>query len=248
MHLFSFLAIDFSKIDPYPAELFSSLCVILLLIIICIVVKIKSKKVDPLKISKGIMLLAEMFVTFIDGMVAKNMGKQFVKHFAPVIGLLSAYLFLSFIWGLTGFASPVNLYVVPLIMGIITFLGIHIVSAIYTKSKYFKRYISPMAFFLPINLISMWAPILSLSFRIFGNALAGWIIMKIIYGVFSLMQVGAINLGFLALVITPVFHAYFDLFSGFIQTVVYIMLTMLLINSEVPDEYQQLETDHSVDN
>ena len=62
------------------------------------------------------------------------------------------------------------------------------------------------------------------------------------------MQVGAINLGFLAIVITPVFHAYFDLFSGFIQTVVYIMLTMLLINSEVPDEYQQLETDNSVDN
>ena len=40
---------------------------------------------------------------------------------------------------------------------------------------------------------------------------------------------------FIAPFITPIFHMYFDLFSGFIQTTVFVLLSMLFISNEVPD-------------
>lgn len=230
----------FSQAEAFPPEIFSSLIVVLILIIICIIVRIKSIHVNPLEKPKGIMLLAEMFVSFFDNTVKNNMGRQFVKWFTPILGSMAAYLFFAFIIGLIGLPSPVLFFVVPLTLGFITFVTLHITNAFYLRWKYFKRYVEPFPFFLPINLISMWAPLLSLSFRLFGNALAGWIILQIVYGTFSIMQIGAANLGFLAVVITPILHAYFDLFSAFIQTTVFVMLTMLLVNNEIPDEYQKL--------
>lgn len=37
---------------------------------------------------------------------------------------------------------------------------------------YFKRYVSPVAFLLPINILEDFTKPLSLSFRLFGNVLA----------------------------------------------------------------------------
>ena len=111
--------------------------------------------------------------------------------------------------------------------------------------KYFKRYVEPLPFFLPINLISMWAPLLSLTMRLFGNALAGWTLMTLLYSAFNnignvviefaandAMHVGS----FIAPFITPVLHAYFDLFSGLIQTVVFLFLSMIFISNEGPED------------
>jgi len=41
---------------------------------------------------------------------------------------------------------------------------------------------------------------------------------------------------FLAPIPTAILHAYFDLFSGFIQTVVFISLTAIFIGQEIPEE------------
>ena len=132
---------------------------------------------------------------------------------------------------------------VPLSLGLITFGLIHITSIRYTKWGYFKRYIDPFPFFLPINLISMWGPLLSLTMRLFGNALAGWTLMSILYVglqnvssiIFSFIPAGWNEL-FIAPIITPVLHAYFDLFSGFIQTTVFIFLTMIFVSQEGPED------------
>ena len=41
---------------------------------------------------------------------------------------------------------------------------------------------------------------------------------------------------FIAPFITPVLHAYFDLFSGLIQTTVFISLMTILTGQEIPEE------------
>ena len=41
---------------------------------------------------------------------------------------------------------------------------------------------------------------------------------------------------FMAPVITPILHAYFDLFAGFIQTLVFVTLTMVLIGNDMPED------------
>jgi len=241
--------LDFSAFfeTTLAPEVFSSLCVIGVLCILSIIVSFKARKADPLKKPKGILFIFETLVNLFDGLVNDLMGPRF-KGFGGFIMAIACYLFLSFIWGLTGLPSPTSYLAVPLSLGLTTFVMIHATSIKYTKWKYFKRYIDPFPVFLPINLISMWAPVLSLTMRLFGNALAGMTLMSIIY--YGLEQLSGVVFSFidgwakyviLAPFITPIFHCYFDLFSGLIQTVVFIFLSMIFISNEAPeDELEEL--------
>ena len=173
------------------------------------------------------------------------MGIHF-KGFGGFVMAIAVYLFISFIFGLTGLPSPVTNLSVPLSLALITFILIHATSVKYTKWRYFKRYVDPFPVMLPINLISMWAPLLSMTLRLFGNALAGWTLMSIIYWalgnlssmIFSFMN-SPWNQVFIAPLVTPVLHVYFDLFSGLIQTVIFLFLTMINIANEVPDDIDE---------
>lgn len=222
-----------------PGEVISSLIVMGILAILAIIIGILAHFHNPLKKPKGLLLIAEMGVEFFDNFTENLIGKK-LPGIGGFIMAVACYLFISFIFGLTGLPSPVTYMAVPLSLGFTTFLGIHIVSAMKTKWRYFKRYVDPFPFFLPVNLISMWAPLLSLSLRLFGNAVAGWTLMTLIYSglggigdaIISTITVG----GVITPMITTVLHAYFDLFSGFIQTTVFISLTTILLGAEVPDE------------
>ena len=79
-----FLQIQFSN-DIFPSELIVSLIIMAILAIFCFIVYFKSKRVDPLKKPKGIMLVAEMYVSFIDKLIKENMGKQFLKVAGAVL-------------------------------------------------------------------------------------------------------------------------------------------------------------------
>ena len=80
-------------------EMIMSLVVMAIMLILCIVIAIASRKTDPFKKPNGIMFLAEFYVDFIDNMVVNNMGPQF-KKIAPYFGFLCMYTFLCFIIGM----------------------------------------------------------------------------------------------------------------------------------------------------
>lgn len=233
----SFFTIDI------PGEVYSSLIVMGIIAILCIIVGILAKKADPLKKPKGILLLAEVGVEFFDNFTANLIGTK-LPNFGGVVMGLAIYLFLAFIFGLTGLPSPITYMAIPLSLGLTSFLAIHIISIRFTKMKYFKRYVEPFPVFLPINLISMWAPLLSLSLRLFGNAIAGSTLMSLIYGFFNSLGDKVISLAgeglqagsFIAPFVASILHAYFDLFSGFIQVTVFISLTTILVGQEIPEE------------
>ena len=222
-------------------EIFSSLIVMGIILLLSLYIAIRAHFADPLKKPKGILFLAEVGVEFFDKLVYEMMGKRF-EGFGGFIMAIAVYLFTSFIFGLTGLPSPITNLAVPLSLALVTFILIHATSVKYTKFKYFKRYVEPFPVFLPINLISMWAPLLSMTLRLVGNALAGWTLMSIVYyalqsasgAIFSAMgQWGEI---FLAPIVAPVLHCYFDLFSGLIQTTIFIFLTMINIAQEAPED------------
>ena len=225
-----------------PGEVISSLIVILIIIVLSIIIAIQAHFQDPLKKPKGLLLLAEIGVKFFDGFAGELVGGALPNFGGFVMGV-AVYLFLAFIFGLTGLPSPVTYMAVPLSLGLTTFLLIHIISARFTKWKYFKRYIDPIPIFLPINLISMWAPLLSLTLRLFGNAIAGWALLSIVeYALrdlsstlFSFIQ-SEWNQVFLAPLPLAILHAYFDVFSGLIQTFVFILLTSIFIGQEIPED------------
>jgi F-type H+-transporting ATPase subunit a len=240
------VSFDFDQI--FQPAIVSAFCVVILLIILSIIINICSKKYikDPLKTPKGIFNLAVILVTKIEGLVVEVMGER-NRKFAMYMVPLMCYVFISFIWGLTGMTSPMSYFGVPLSLALITFIMIHVTAIKTNHWKYFKRYIDPLPVFLPINLITMWAPLLSLSLRMFGNAIAGYCLMAIVYygfenlsniiimGVEAASSVGG-AVGpqsiILAPLVTPILHAYFDLFSGFIQTFVFSLLTMINIYQE----------------
>lgn len=235
---------NFFVFDIAP-EIYSSLIVIAIIIILSIIIGIQAHFQDPLKKPKGLLFIAETGVNFFDSLVSDMMGPSF-KGFGGYVMAIATYLFLAFIFGLCGLPSPVTYLAVPLTLALCTFVLIHATSVKYTHFAYFKRYVDPFPLFLPINLISMWSPLLSLTLRLFGNALAGWVLMSIVYSalgdlsslIFSFAPEG-LNTVFIAPIITPLLHAYFDLFSGLIQTTVFIFLTMTFIAQEEPEDIGQ---------
>ncbi len=229
-----------------PGEVISSLICMLIIVILSIIIAIKAHFADPLKKPKGLLHIAEIGVNYFDGFV-KDITGSAMPNFGGFIMGVACYLFLAFIFGLTGLPSPVTYMAVPLSLGLTTFLLIHLVSARYTKWGYFKRYVDPIPVFLPVNLLSMWAPLLSLTLRLFGNALSGFVIMNIVYfglqnlsaAVFASLEasMGSWNEVFFAPFVAWILHLYFDLFSGFIQTTVFLSLTTIYVGQEAPEEY-----------
>ncbi len=208
-------------------ETITCLLVCLFLCILFIYAGIRVKCSDPLKRPKGIVLLADWGIEKLDNFVKDLMGQGFENFGGILLGVI-CFLFCNMIIGITGLPSPMVYIPVPLSLGLVTFLLIHITSIRYTGWKYFKRYVDPLPVFLPINLLSMWAPLLSLTLRLFGNAIAGWVLLTLVDWALS-GAMAAIPFA------TPLLHAYFDVFSSYIQTLVFTFLTCLFVVQERPE-------------
>ncbi len=252
---------DFKKVispiswNTLPPEFLSSLLAMAIVIIISIIVRIKLNNYDPLKKPHGFLHIIEILIEFTDKQVKNLMGDQF-EGFGGYILALGLYIILGFIIGMIGipnFAQPNTSYylqampnpftntAMPLSIAIVTFVLTHYTAIKYKKWSYFKRYIEPIPLFLPINLVTMWSSMLSLTLRLFGNALAGYCVITLIYVGFSYMfPIQGVGL-VLTPLLAPVAHLYFDLFDGAIQLMVFCMLTMINISSEYvsPSQLQE---------
>ena len=224
------------------------LFLVVFFIVIGIIFTVANKKKLYTQRPKGIILLMELAVEKIDGFVFKNMGEGF-EMFGGIFLAIIPYLVLNFIIGITGLPTPMSYLPVPLSLGLTTFILIHATSIRFKGWKYFKRYIDPFPFFLPINLLSMWAPLLSLTLRLFGNALVGWVLITLAnWGCYNLsaMITGISEAGpqyfMFAPFLTPVLHAYFDVFSTYIQTLVFITLTALFVAQEKPEPKEEKDS------
>jgi len=219
-------------------EVYATLIIVFIILIFGIIVAIKARRVDPLKKPKGLINIVELGVTTFDNMTKNSMGSKY-QGMAPYWLAVAIYMFLAFTLSLIGLPSPMANIVTPLSLALITFIMIHIVAIRAQKWSYFKRFIDPFPLFLPINLVSMWSPLISLTFRLLGNALAGYSLMGLIYwalgGLSNLLfssLLGPAGAIILPPLITPFLHLYFDLFSAVIQVIVFISLSMMFIAKE----------------
>jgi F-type H+-transporting ATPase subunit a len=140
------------------------------------------------------------------------------------------FILISNISGLLGLRPPTADFGTTLCLGLITFSLIHINTFRHQSLKQiWIDKCSPLPpwlpIWLPINLISDIAVPISLSLRLFANVLSGTVIMALIYGLIKIFAMGW----------PGILHAYFDLFSGAIQTYVFCMLTMTYIASACGD-------------
>lgn len=214
--------------------------------VLFIIIGIIAKHADPTKRPKGLLLLAEWGVEKLDSFTMDTMGPGF-ENFGGILLAIICFLFLNMVIGITGLPTPMAYLPVPLSLGLLTFLMIHGTSIKYSHWGYFKRYVDPFPVFLPINLLSMWAPLLSLTLRLFGNALVGWVLLTLVnWGLENLSAIlfsGAIGSPTDLILVpfgTPLLHAYFDVFSSFVQTLVFVYLTSLFVAQEKPEPEAEL--------
>ncbi len=246
---------NFSKM--ISAEFITSMIVMLVIILFSFVVYFRMKKTDPMEKPKGIVNIAEIIVSFGDEKVNSLMGcPKYFSNFAGYIIPLSAYIFLGFFIGMMGIPnfivlgkkadgyilnetklfstlpSPFTNLTFTLLLGLITVVLIEVTKLRTEKWKYVNQFIFTFPPLLP--LATNFVPMLSLGIRLFGNAFAGFCITTLLYQTFYALfsHFGLL----LAPVIMPFLHAYFDLFSGFIQTIVFVMITMMDIMQGAPEE------------
>ena len=132
--------------------------------------------------------------------------------------------------GLVGISPPTKNFSVTLTLALISFI---MVQGYAIKKNgvggYFKGYLEPVSFIVPITILERVMLPISLSLRLFGNMLAATFIIELVYE--SLEKVA----WFAQLVIPIPLHLYFDIFDGGIQAVIFVMLTM--INIKIVSEH-----------
>ena len=202
--------------------LISTWIIMAVLIALAIVVRVKLKnfKENPKGFQNVIEYLVEMFDNFMHGVVGDKLmflGSWFFTVFA--------FVWLSNICGLFFMRNPTADWATNFALALVTFFLIHIMGLKYRGRKHLKTFIEPFPVFLPLNIIGELARPISLSFRIFGNVLSGMILLTLIYQPI-----------FLRFLIPVPLHAFFDLFSGSIQTYVFTILSLSFISAAVADE------------
>ena len=172
-------------------------------------------------------VVVEYIYTTIQNVVNANMGEQY-GDMIPFIGTLAVFIVTMNLLGLVGITPVTNNFSVTLALGLISFVVIQG----YTMKKigighYFLGYGQPMLMMLPINVIErVMLPVL-LSLRLSGNILAASFLVELVYESLD-------KIAWIAQIGLPVpLHAYFDIFDGCIQMVIFVMLTMINIKITV---------------
>ena len=84
-----------------------------------------------------------------------------------------------------------------------------------------------------------------MTLRLFGNALAGYCVITLIYVGLGTAIDGTYFGFFFDAALAPLAHLYFDVFDGFIQLAVFAMLTMINVSAEYISPEDVLEAKES---
>lgn len=193
----------------------------IIIVIVSIIAIISTRNLNKIPNRKQSFL--EIIVEGVNNLVKENMGEEYVGY-VPYIGTLMIFILFMNLVGLFGFKPPTLDFSVVLGLALITFV---IVQSNAIKKiglgHYLLGYAKPYSFLLPLNLVERFMLPVSLTLRLFGNMTAAVVIMDLVYEALH-------GISWFAQLAIPVpLHAYFDIFDGTIQMVIFVMLTMINI-------------------
>ena len=176
-----------------------------------------------------VQVLLEMLVEFIRDICRDFIGDTHYARYVSYIGTLFLFLCLANILSVLYFIPGLSLY--PPTKDINVAMPLAVMSLLivfYSSFRYkgplgtAKDLFKPMPVMFPFKLMEYGTKPLSLCLRLFGNVLAGFVIMELVFGTFGL--------------VAAPFSAYFDLFDGVLQAYIFIFLTCLYIGEAVETE------------
>lgn len=167
--------------------------------------------------------LLESGIGFFYKLCNQYFGK-YGKIYAPWLGTVALYILCSNLTGIFRIPPPTKDLSVTATLALLSLLLIY-------GSQFFyqgfwgglKKFAKPIPFLLPINLMEIAIRPVSLCMRLFGNIVAGYIVMEMIFCIAP------------ALIPVPL-ALYFDLFDGILQAVVFVFLTILFTHESIHNE------------
>lgn len=228
--------IQFEPFQLRP-QILSIAVVLTILLIAFIVYYVKLKKVKPNKAPHGYVLAIQVYISYIRGLVVDILGPESEK-ITPFFLHLFSYILLSNIIGIFGLENPTTSLTVTLSMGLIMFIGCFVVGFKYQKLSWLKKFTFCInikgknipVMINPSEIISQVTPLISISFRLWGNIFAGSLITGLWFYFTAYISknipfIGMFNL-IGGLTAAPI-HMYFDLLCGVVQALVFTLLTMV---------------------
>ncbi len=222
--------------EPVIGIIFSILVVTVIIAVTSVVYYFKTKNLNVKEYNSKFVILIDSFIDNVKKIVIDNIGYKFVK-FTPYIIFLFSFLLLSNMLALFGLRETTTSYTVPLTLGFITWFTSIFLSIKYQKMNYLKTFLigtkirGKKIYFMinPLEIIGKITPLVSLTFRLWGNIIAGSIIYAVIFWVCGSMissvpEVGIIVIG--GIIIMPAMLAYLTLFTGGVQAYVFVLLTV----------------------
>lgn len=189
-------------------------------------------KADPSKAPKGAVFFFEFLAECATGTLGPNLHKR-LWDYLPILGTMMVMVVLSNLIGLIGLQSPTSNLSVVIVLVAIMIIMIHgtdikkhgIVGKL-------KSYLEPVALLLPLNIVGDMAFPLALCLRLFGNMLAGSVIVSLLY--FFIKSI--MPFGVLMYIATPFLHMYFDIWTAGMQTYIFFTLGSFFIGQSADAE------------
>ena len=224
-----------SIIHP-PGYFLTSVIIMVMIMIISIAIGLKVDKMDPKAKPGKLMALVISGISFFNQFVKDVIGKHW-KVITPIILSLALYIFISNISGITGLqTTPTKFSAITFSLSIVAVFTIQMMGFISKGRAHIKSITDPAWPITPLNIIGEITPLVSLALRLFGNVASGSLILYLIYALPGAINIGNANLGWLSIVLTPVFHLVFDIGFGLIQTVVFVLLTLILSSTKIDED------------
>ena len=147
---------------------------------------------------EGVQNLTEYITEFIRDLAKTQIGEEEYLEWVPFLGTIFLFIFVSnwsgalLPWRLIELpngelAAPTNDINTTVALALLTSVAYFYAGLRKKGIGYFKRYIEPAPFLLPINVLEDFTKPLSLSFRLFGNILADELVVGVLIALVPLV-------------------------------------------------------------
>ena len=220
-------------LNRLPAYTGNAILIALLIVVMVLVgtAKIRRSKPEDVLIPEGkftLQNLLETTVEMIYKLICDTMGAKVARDYLFIIGASTFFILLSNLAGLVpGFSPPTDNLNTTAACALTVFFLTHYFGWKEHGIKYLKQFTGPFLWLaplmIPIEIIGHLARPMSLSLRLFGNIMGDHLVGAIFF--------------MLAPLLVPVPLAFLGLFVAFVQTFVFILLSMAYFTGAISHDH-----------
>jgi len=186
-------------------------------------------------------LVSEISYEFIANMVRSSAGTEGMKFF-PLVFSLFSFIFIANMWGMFPYFFAVTSQIIITAALALLVMAVVIIYGVWKNGFGFLKLFVPsgiplpiLFIVVPIEILSFLSRPLSLSLRLFGNILAGHIVLKVFAGfIVSLSALGALGMfGSILPFVMAVALTGLEFLVSALQAFVFAILTCIYLNDAI---------------